>query len=33
MGEALTSLEEANVKMRAPLDMTMAGRVLNWAPE
>ena len=32
IGEALTPLEAANVKMRAPLDITMAGRMLNWSP-
>jgi nucleoside-diphosphate-sugar epimerase len=33
IGDTLTSLEEANVKMRAPLDVTAARRVLGWSPQ
>jgi nucleoside-diphosphate-sugar epimerase len=32
IGDALTPLEEANVKMRAPLDIAMANRLLKWSP-
>jgi UDP-glucose 4-epimerase len=32
IGDTLTSLEAANNKMRASLDVSAAGRVLGWAP-
>jgi|PersoiStandDraft_1058852.scaffolds.fasta_scaffold07055_2 nucleoside-diphosphate-sugar epimerase len=33
IGGTLTPLEEANVKMRAPLDITAAKRLLGWSPK
>ena len=33
IGGALTPLEEANVKMRAPLDISAAKRLLGWSPK
>jgi nucleoside-diphosphate-sugar epimerase len=33
IGDDLTPLEEANVKMRASLDITAARRLLNWSPK
>jgi nucleoside-diphosphate-sugar epimerase len=33
IGEALTALEEENLKLRAPLDNSMAKAVLGWAPQ
>jgi len=32
IGDALTPLEEQNVKMRAPLDISAAKRALGWSP-
>jgi nucleoside-diphosphate-sugar epimerase len=33
IGGTLTPIEDANVKMRAPLDITAAKRLLGWAPK
>ena len=33
IGDALTPLEARNVKMRAPLDVSAAKRVLGWSPQ
>src|SRR5258708_29737148 len=33
IGDALTPLEQENVKMRAPLDVAAAQRLLGWAPQ
>ena len=33
IGDALTPLEAQNVKMRAPLDVSAAKRVLGWSPQ
>lgn len=33
IGDTLTPLEEANVKMRAPLDVAAAKRLLGWSPK
>jgi nucleoside-diphosphate-sugar epimerase len=33
IGAELTPLEEASARMRAPLDITTAGRVLGWSPK
>ncbi len=33
IGDALTPLEERNVKMRAPLDIAAARRLLGWSPQ
>jgi nucleoside-diphosphate-sugar epimerase len=33
IGDTLNSLEQQNVKMRAPLDVTAAKRVLGWSPQ
>ena len=33
IGDALTPLEEQNVKMRASLDVAAAKRLLNWSPK
>jgi nucleoside-diphosphate-sugar epimerase len=33
IGGTLTALEEANVKMRAPLDISAAKRLLGWSPQ
>jgi len=33
IGDALTPLEEQNVKMRASLDVSAAKRLLNWSPK
>lgn len=33
IGHTLTALEEANVKMRAPLDIAAANRLLGWSPQ
>jgi nucleoside-diphosphate-sugar epimerase len=33
IGDTLTPLEEQNVKMRAPLDVSAAQRVLGWSPK
>ena len=33
IGSSLTPLEETNLKMRAPLDITMAKRLLDWSPQ
>ena len=33
IGDTLTPLEENNVKMRAPLDITAAKRLLGWSPQ
>ena len=33
IGDTLTPLEQENVRMRAPLDITAAGRVLGWSPK
>ena len=33
IGDTLSSLEEANVRMRAPLEITAARRVLGWSPQ
>jgi len=33
IGDRLTPLEEENVKMRAPLDIGAAKRLLNWSPK
>jgi nucleoside-diphosphate-sugar epimerase len=33
IGDTLTPLEAANVKMRAPLDIAAAKRVLGWSPQ
>ena len=33
IGDALTPLEAGNVKMRAPLDISAARRVLGWSPQ
>ncbi|MEI9805390.1 MAG: NAD(P)-dependent oxidoreductase [Pseudolabrys sp.] len=33
IGDTLTPLEETNVKMRAPLDITAAKRLLGWTPQ
>ena len=32
IGDTLTPLEQQNVKMRAPLDVSAAERVLGWSP-
>jgi nucleoside-diphosphate-sugar epimerase len=33
IGDALTPLEQENVKMRAPLDISAAKRLLGWSPQ
>jgi nucleoside-diphosphate-sugar epimerase len=33
IGDALTPLEQQNVKMRAPLDVSAAKRLLGWSPQ
>jgi nucleoside-diphosphate-sugar epimerase len=33
IGDTLTPLEQENVKMRAPLDVTAARRLLGWSPQ
>jgi nucleoside-diphosphate-sugar epimerase len=33
IGDTLTALEAENVKMRAPLDISAAKRVLGWSPQ
>jgi UDP-glucose 4-epimerase len=33
IGDTLTPLEEQNVRMRAPLDISAAKRVLGWSPQ
>jgi nucleoside-diphosphate-sugar epimerase len=33
IGDTLTPLEQQNVKMRAPLDVAAARRVLGWSPQ
>jgi nucleoside-diphosphate-sugar epimerase len=33
IGDTLTTLEEQNVKMRAPLDIAAAKRLLGWSPK
>jgi UDP-glucose 4-epimerase len=33
IGDALTPLEQANVQMRAPLDISAAKRLLGWSPK
>jgi UDP-glucose 4-epimerase len=33
IGDALTPLEAENVKMRAPLDVSAARRLLGWSPQ
>jgi nucleoside-diphosphate-sugar epimerase len=33
IGDTLTPLEAENVKMRAPLDIAAAKRVLGWSPK
>jgi nucleoside-diphosphate-sugar epimerase len=33
IGDTLTPLEAANVKMRAPLDISAAARMLGWSPQ
>ena len=33
IGDTLSALEAENVKMRAPLDVSAAKRVLGWSPQ
>jgi nucleoside-diphosphate-sugar epimerase len=33
IGDALTPLEQENVKMREPLDVAAARRLLGWSPQ
>jgi len=33
IGDTLTPLEQQNVKMRAPLDIAAAKRLLGWSPK
>jgi nucleoside-diphosphate-sugar epimerase len=33
ISDALTALEQENVKMRAPLDVSAAKRLLGWSPQ
>ena len=33
IGDTLTALEAQNVKMRAPLDIAAAKRLLGWSPK